>query len=118
MKVSRLIVNLVAAPLLLTACFGIASLMINSRKPPPVSPKLEVVITVSYTATSPETIAPTIESFGNTQSYFSTNLSSQVGGEIIEVSSNFRAGNKVSKGEWLVKINPADYQANLANRKA
>lgn len=118
MKNARLITNLVAAPLLLVACFAIAMLMVKSRKTRPPTPQQEVVITVTYLPSDERTVTPTINSFGNTQSYFSTSLSSQVGGEIIEISPKFEVGNSIKSGEWLVKINPADYQANLATQQA
>lgn len=114
----KLIINVVAAPLVLALCVLIAVRLVKSKKGPPIVPKQEVVITVAVSDASPETVIPIIQSFGNTQSYFNTAVSSQINGEIVEISPAFESGNSVDKGQWLIKINPADFQANLASRQA
>lgn len=118
MNIVKFLINLLVAPLLLVLCGVIAFMMVKSKKAPPIVPKKEVVISVAVSHATPQTLTPTIQSFGNTQSSFNTAISSQINGEIIAVSPLFEVGNAVSKGEWLVKINPADYQANLASRQA
>ncbi|WP_269540633.1 efflux RND transporter periplasmic adaptor subunit [Cerasicoccus fimbriatus] len=45
-------------------------------------------------------------------------LSPRVSGEIIERSSNFTSGAQVRKGEMLVKIDPADYEIQVAQRES
>lgn len=111
-------INIVAAPVVLALCGFIAVTLVKSKKGPPIVPQKEVVISVAVSEANPETVTPTIQSFGNTQSYFNTAVSSQINGEIIEISPAFEAGNSVDKDQWLVKINPADFQANLASRQA
>jgi RND family efflux transporter MFP subunit len=46
------------------------------------------------------------------------NLSAQVGGQVIERSSEFAPGGLVKRGELLLKINPADYINQLELRKS
>lgn len=118
MKLSKLLVNFLAAPIVLLLFFMIAFALIKSKEAPPVRPQQEVVINVAVSEVSPATVTPVIETFGTTQSYFSTSISSQVGGEIIEISPKFKVGSAVQKGDWLAKINPADFESALANRRA
>ena len=73
------------------------------KKPPVVVPQAE------YVARSLSTETPTIATFGTTQSFFETGVSAQVAGELLEVSANFNTGNRVSRGELLAEIDPADY---------
>ncbi|MBK1791774.1 efflux RND transporter periplasmic adaptor subunit [Persicirhabdus sediminis] len=60
----------------------------------------------------------TLASFGTVASYYDTQLSSLVTGEIIDVSANFEAGKSVNKGEILVSLNQADYTSAVAERKS
>ncbi len=118
MKVLKFAINLVVAPLLLVLLCALAVFMIMGKKSPPAVPQKEVVISVAVSEVAPETANPTLETFGTTQSYFNTSVSSQVGGEIVEVSPAFEVGSSVEKGDWLAKINPADFEAALASRQA
>ncbi|WP_309385878.1 efflux RND transporter periplasmic adaptor subunit [Cerasicoccus frondis] len=45
-------------------------------------------------------------------------LSPRVSGEVIERSSNFSSGALVSKGEVLLKLDPADYENAVAQRQS
>lgn len=44
-----------------------------------------------------------------------TTLAAPVAGPVIEVNPLFEVGHRVSAGTWLVKIDPVNYQAALAN---
>ena len=112
------IVNLTAAPLVLILALLAAKSMIGSRQAPPPRPVVEAIAKVRTLPSSPETATPFIHTFGKTDTDLQTQVSSRVSGEIIEVSPNFRTGHSVDQGEWLVRINPADYEAALANRQA
>lgn len=43
-----------------------------------------------------------------------TQLSAEVAGKVIEVSNAFESGEQVAKGEILIKIDPTDYEAAVA----
>lgn len=118
MRTSRLIVNILGAPIVFAFLVGIAILLVKSRKGPPLFPPKDIVVNVATMDSVAQTVTPRIQTFGTTQAYLSAALSAQVGGEILEISPSFEAGNPVTKDEWLVRINPADYQATLANRQA
>ena len=65
----------------------------------------------------PETVQ-TIRSQGTVLPTIESDLSVEVSGRIIEVSKNFRAGSYFKKGELLLSIERADYEAALAMREA
>jgi RND family efflux transporter MFP subunit len=83
-----------------------------SKQPPPVVP------VVSITTVSPEDHTPPVVSYGTVESYFETGLTPQVSGKITYVSPNFRVGEKVAAEHVLVKIDPTDYEAALAQQEA
>jgi RND family efflux transporter MFP subunit len=84
----------------------------KSQVPPPVVPLVEQIFV------SPEDHAPPVRSFGIVESFFETNLTSQVSGQILEVSEKFRVGETVKVGHVLVKIDPTDYVAALAREES
>lgn len=61
---------------------------------------------------------PTVVATGTVQAAKDIILSTQVGGEVIEISDNFIPGSFVKKGEVLLQINPADYRNTLQLRKS
>ena len=118
MSVVRFIINIVLAPLVIAAAIGIAFLLVKSRKPTETITPEKAIARVEVVVLSPGNFTPEVESFGNTTSYLETALSTQVGGETIELSPRFDVGKLVEKGEWLVKVNPADFEAVLSEKKS
>lgn len=118
MTTSQRILNLVLLPIVILAAFLIVKGMIAS-KPERLAQKPRAIIpSVAFIESSPQSINPTITSYGNIKSFFEAQLSAQVGGEIIAISPAFNSGQSVTKGELLVEIDPADYLAVIAQREA
>ncbi|QTN30998.1 efflux RND transporter periplasmic adaptor subunit [Akkermansiaceae bacterium] len=84
----------------------------QNRQPPPVVPVVDLA------SVSPQDHAPPVLSYGTVTSHFETALTPQVSGKITEVSRQFRVGEKVAAGEVLVRIDPTDYDAALAQRES
>lgn len=59
---------------------------------------------------------PTVIATGTVEPAKDITLSTQVGGEVINISDNFIPGSFVKKGEVLLQINPADYRNTLQLR--
>ncbi|MEN8663073.1 MAG: efflux RND transporter periplasmic adaptor subunit [Lentimonas sp.] len=76
------------------------------------------VTSVEVITVQPETIQLTVKSQGTLLPATETDLISEVSGRIIEVASNFRAGNSFRTGDVLIRIDPADYKAATAARAA
>lgn len=118
MTKTRKLINLLVAPLILFAALFIAKSMIASKKSPPVKPRTVASVQISVFESSPGTHLPLIDSYGNTQAYLTSMLSSQVSGQIQQIGPNFQAGKSVKSGETLVTIDPADYEAALSQRRS
>lgn len=61
---------------------------------------------------------PEIVGLGRVEPAREVQLSPRVTGEVVEVANAFRPGSRVSKGEPLVRIDPADYEIALARRQS
>ena len=118
MSTPRKIVNLLVAPLVLVLAVFIAGKLIASKEAPQPRPPQVAIARVQTLSVSPETIRPTIHTYGNTRSYLTTTLSPQVSGEILSIAPGFEVGMTVSKGAPLVTIDDADYQAILTERQS
>lgn len=112
------LLNLLFLPLILIAAVLLVKKMIADKPEREVRTPPVVVPRAAFVETSLTTVTPTIKTFGNTRSYFETNLSAQVAGEIVTVSPSFNAGTTVSKGDLLVEINPADFLTIIAQSEA
>lgn len=64
------------------------------------------------------TFTPMIEVLGLVEAREDIILSPRVSGEIIESTPAFTSGNTVQKGDILVKIDPADYENIVAQRRS
>jgi RND family efflux transporter MFP subunit len=118
MTPTRIIVNIIVAPLVLIAAILIAVSLVRSKKtPPPRVPKV-VVARVDIFAAAPATFKPQVRTYGNTRSHMTTALASQVRGEILRISPAFEVGKLISKGDWLVEINPVDMEAISSERQS
>ena len=118
MSKTRKIVNLIVAPLVIVLAIFIAGKLIASKESPPPRKPQVAIARVNISSLSPETVHPTIHTYGNTRSYLTTTLASQVNGEILSIAPGFEVGMTVSKGDPLVTINAADYEAILTERQS
>lgn len=113
-------------PLYLLLFFGFVALLVVLFKPSadknamPPTP----VIAVETMTINPREYQVMVSSFGRIEPRTQGHLVTQVSGQIIEVSPNFRDGGFFEKGDVLVKIDPRDYEiqvdiaeAELANAK-
>ncbi|MEM9015439.1 MAG: efflux RND transporter periplasmic adaptor subunit [Verrucomicrobiota bacterium] len=71
-------------------------------------PKVEVARVV------PETVTFMIPSQGVIESDRRTRLAAEVAGRVIETADAFDAGGSIGKGEWLIRLDPVDYEAAIA----
>lgn len=61
---------------------------------------------------------PTINAMGHVRAARGLTLKPRVGGQIIERAQAFTPGGMVEEGETLVRIDPADYEATLQQRRS
>lgn len=112
------ILNIVLLPLIILGALLIAWIMIKSKPEIPAATPREVIPSVSFVEISAQSETPSIHTYGNVQSYFEAQLAAQVSGEVQNISEQFNAGKFVKKGDLLLEIDPADYQAIIAEEEA
>lgn len=80
-------------------------------------PQRERVFAANVVRVEPQTIAPTLTTFGELRSQRSLALRSAIGGTVIEASNALVEGGVVEAGDLLLRLDPADAQA-AADRSA
>lgn len=115
---------LIAFAILIGAFMGMNALVATKPDVPkrPVQERSYAVETVTVTQGD---FAPDINVFGETTAGREVELRALVGGEVVEVHPNLKAGGHVSRGDVLVAIDRFDYEgavteaeANLAEARA
>lgn len=71
-------------------------------------PAQEREFAVNVATLYPVSVAPVITSYGTVKSWRTLELRAAIGGELVELSPEFRDGGQVSIGDLLFKIDPAD----------
>ena len=88
-------------------------------KPDAAELTLERPITsVEVIVVRPQSVQLKVNSQGTLLPTIETDLIAEVSGRVIKVSDSFRIGNSFRKGDSLIKIDPADYEAAAANASA
>lgn len=78
----------------------------------------ETAMLVEVTGVEEGTFRPAIVAMGTVRPEQEIVLSSRVGGEIVSMAESFTPGGFVEKGEVLLQIDPADYEATLLQRQS
>lgn len=95
------------------AVVGGSVLLSASLEPSPAPVRAatpETRLTVSVVSPALSSFRPDLTLTGTVEASTVTNIVPQVSGKIIQVSSKFRPGATVSKGELLFAIEPSDYE--------
>ncbi|MBD8527873.1 efflux RND transporter periplasmic adaptor subunit [Pseudomarimonas arenosa] len=85
----------------------------TARKPPTREARLVEVVTLQ-----PSSQQVMVSAYGEVEASQRIALSAQVSGRVIYLSPQFVPGQRIRKGEVLLKIDPADYQVALDNALA
>src|SRR6056297_623297 len=92
--------------------FGAVTDRMNAE--PRSFPQREQVIAVNVVELQPERIAPELKVFGEIRSRNTVGIRGSVGGTVVYVSDQMIEGGRVEAGEILLRVDPADAQADLA----
>lgn len=119
MQALKKLASLLLIPaVILAGAWGIVDYLMNTKPEPKRSAPPKIIPHVEVIERTTDTHTPWIDTYGTVRSYYQTEVSSLVAGEIIHISPRFQTGESVRKGEVLVEINSADYLANIALQKA
>lgn len=100
------------------AAYTISVLMVNSRAPLALVEPEKVIPTVQLTTVKKAAVPLGIRAHGTVTASRELNLAAEVNGRILWISPKFAAGVSVEKGDTLIRVEPQNYQAALAEAKA
>ena len=103
--------------ILLIAASITATLVIFKPEAAELTPERPIA-SVEVIAVQPQSVQLTVSSQGTLLPTIETDLIAEVSGRVIKVSESFRVGNHFRKGDSLINIDPADYEAAAASAKA
>ncbi|MEE2988756.1 MAG: efflux RND transporter periplasmic adaptor subunit [Verrucomicrobiota bacterium] len=106
-------------PIIILLIAGSITAMLLIFKPDAalLTPKRPIT-SVEVISVQPQSIQLTVSSQGTLLPTVETTLVAEVSGRVIKVSDSFRIGNHFRKGDSLIKIDPANYEAAVANASA
>ena len=78
----------------------------------------ETAMLVDVTTAEKGDYRPSITAMGQVRAARELTLRPRVGGQIVERAPEFTPGGMVEKGDMLVRIDPADYEATLQQRRS
>lgn len=84
--------------------------MSNEKESPPAR---ERIFAVDVIEARLETVTPVLVAFGQVQSRRTLEIRAAMGGRVIELSEHFEEGGTVRQGDILVRVDPANAQAQL-----
>ena len=96
--------------------FGAVTDRMNAE--PRSFPQREQVVAVNVVEVTPGTIEPELKVFGEIAPRRTLALRATVGGTVTFVSPDLVEGGRVSAGDVLMRVDPADAEADLARREA
>ncbi|WP_111430771.1 HlyD family efflux transporter periplasmic adaptor subunit [Rhodobacteraceae bacterium DSL-40] len=77
-------------------------------------PATERVFSVNVARLGPETVRPTLVAYGDLRSAVQLELRAAAEGTLLELAPGFRDGGRVQAGETIFRIDPAEFEAELA----
>lgn len=114
----RIVLSLLACLGILAATGASVFALFLAKPAPKQEPRTERDPVVEVLVVQPETIPLRIPAQGMVQASRVTQLAAEVAGRVTWVAPQFKAGGRFASGEDLIRIDPADYEAALANARA
>ncbi|WP_157980839.1 efflux RND transporter periplasmic adaptor subunit [Pseudidiomarina homiensis] len=105
-------------PLIIIVAIALVVLLGMLRPQLPMRSMERPAVLVEVQEAQPEDINLLVSGQGNVMAKHTTNLVTQVSGQVIEIAANFHNGGYFNEGDMLVKIDPRDYEVALQNAKA
>ena len=105
-------------PVIILLFIGLAVLASMMGKPPEKKQNVKPAPMVEVKEVQPENMTFIVDSQGTVRPKHSTQLLSEVSGQIIDIADNFNAGGFFSKGDMLLQIDPSDYKVAVQQAKA
>lgn len=105
-------------PLIIVVAIALVVLLGMLRPQLPMRSMERPAVLVEIQEAQAEDINLVVSGQGNVMAKHTTNLVTQVSGQVIEIAPNFYNGGYFNKGDMIIKIDPRDYQVALQSAKA
>ena len=103
--------------ILFTGIGGFVALA-SLKKPPAEAHNGERPLKVKVVSVSAQTIPVTVTGYGQVRALNVVKLSAQVGGQVVALHPRLEVGEVIDEGELLLRIDPRDYAAAVAQSRA
>lgn len=110
--------QIIIAAGLLAGAAAITYLLFLNRPSTEISEPVYIPVTVDVVVAEKETIRIPVQAQGTVSPLQQTLLVAEVQGRIVEVAGNFNVGGFLRQGDVLLRIDPRDYEAQLARAEA
>lgn len=110
--------TLIVITLILFGALLVAGLLYLLQPEPVTTEPERPVPVLEVVSVQPQDVSWWLPSQGTVEARTRTVLAAEVSGRVIEVSDAFENGGRIEKGDVLVRIDSADYEAALASARA
>ncbi len=107
---------LIAPPVLIG--LAVVIVLAGRRQQLPRTEPAELAVPVNVLSVEPEPIRQTVIGYGTARPERIWTAVAEVGGRVVEVAPDLESGARVGRGDWLLKIDPADYRLRIRQRTA
>lgn len=91
---------------------------VSLKEDPPSRPPFQTTYTVNSVIAEQNSFQPNLLVYGEVQAAQAVELRSLVAGKIISVNPELKVGARIEKGEELLRIDPFNFETELANAQA
>ncbi|GAB4300792.1 MAG: efflux RND transporter periplasmic adaptor subunit [Methylophaga sp.] len=117
-SLNKLVLLMIAIAVLLSVILYTSQMMAaQSRRPMPQQAETVPAPEVSVIPVKTDSYAAEIEAFGAAEAHYAMTLTAQVAGQVEQVSERFEAGQRLSAGDWMARLENSDYQAAVESAR-
>jgi RND family efflux transporter MFP subunit len=88
------------------------------KEPPTVRPTEERIVQARGIVARPETAQTELQGYATARAWRRARIGAEVGGRVAAVNAAVESGRRVQSGQWLVRIDPRQYQATIEQVEA
>ncbi len=114
----RILVSLMLAGILVGGGLGLAVLLVRTAPHPPTVDLPAPTLLVEAVRLEPRDVVEPIVGFGTARADKAGWVAAQVSGQIVELGPRLKEGALVESGELLIRIDPRDYQQQVARAES
>jgi RND family efflux transporter MFP subunit len=111
-------IRIAVCVLILFAGIGGFLALASFKKPPAEADNGERALKVKLLSVSAQTVPITVTGYGQVRALNVVKLSAQVGGQVVALHPRLEVGEVIDAGELLLRIDPRDYAAAVAQSRA